>query len=220
VATLEDLQKIPNAAQPTPGQGLTLDINGLIPPTTLAPTPTDLKFLQYNDTTKQGQWATVSVPLVVPPTYLPGMAVTSANGALTANQAYLIPIPNVITTTTLTRLTYTVATDSGNMDLGIFYSDDEATFTRLFSTGSFTVPAAGNKTTTIAQQTITPVAGRRWYYGFAADNATAFFGVQWDGGARAGVPGYFKITSFPLPSSLTSMTAFGASTVPVLHGAV
>lgn len=55
--SLDDLQKIENAAQPTPGMGLALDHNGLIPnPNVLAPNPADGQVLTYNATTKQAQW--------------------------------------------------------------------------------------------------------------------------------------------------------------------
>jgi hypothetical protein len=52
-------QTIPNAAVPIPGQGLTLDLNGLLPTVTLARTPIDQYFLRYNATTSQAEWALV-----------------------------------------------------------------------------------------------------------------------------------------------------------------
>ena len=157
----------------------------------------------------------------VGPTHLWGAAIANHSFTLTANQAYLIPIPDVVAVATLSRLAFYVDTQSGNMDVGIYYSDDETTFTRLFAQGSFATPAAGLTLKAITAQTITPATARRWYYGIALDNATAALKGSNPGVANSFVPGgYFKATSFPLPASLTGMTAITTQPTPTVHGLV
>jgi hypothetical protein len=155
-------------------------------------------------------WKQVTSNTSVAPTFVSPPTPVTASGVLVANQAYLMRIQDSFGVPfTFTRIFYGVAVQSGNMDLGVYFSDDESTFTKLFSTGSFAVPAAANNLIkTVATQTITPVAGRRWFVAIAADNATASF-RQGDGSTT--IP-YSKTTSFVLPSSLTGMTSFVGNT--------
>jgi hypothetical protein len=147
------------------------------------------------------------------------MAVGNNNAALTANQAYLIPIGNVMVPFTISRIAFYVASSSGNADVGIYYSDDESTFTRAFSTGSFAL-AGGLNTKSFSTQALTPVAGRRWYYALAPDNGTATFLSTNPGTTNNFVPfAYLKATSFVLPASITTATAVTTQSVPALHGA-
>lgn len=176
---------------------------------------------QFLQTT--GGVATWGTAPVVAPTHLPG-AIANGDQAntLTANTAYLIPIPNLVIATPISRIAFRVGTASGNMDVGLYFSDDETTFTRFFSTGTFVVPATGLNFKAIATQTVTPVAGRRWYYALAADNATATFGVA---NPAAGTPAfpwgtYSKATSFVLPSSLTTVAVADGASAPMIHGAI
>lgn len=150
------------------------------------------------------------------PTHLGAWTATNAFAPV-ANTAYLVPIANVMVPTTITRIGIAIGTSSGNLDLGIYSSDDESTFTKLFSTGSFASPGAGALLKTIAAQTLTPVAGRRWYWALAADNATITFANM---GAITG--GYKKAASFALPASLTAMSApvFGTDLGPAIVGLV
>lgn len=302
---LEDLQKIPNAALPTPGQGLTLDPNGLLPVIVFAPNPANAFVLTYDSTTKQQKWAQVAVASLagypadstkvllgdgtwaqvataqiangtivdadvnaaaaiaysklnlassivtgdivngtivdadvsgsaalgisklagyptdatkflrgdatwavpataVAPVILSPVDVGGIGTGVVANQVYLTPLQGIVTPTAITKFLFGTANQSGNMDLGIYYSDDNATFTRLFSTGSFAVPAANDGAIkTFATQTITPVAGRWWYVALAADNATVTYYYN---GAAGTMMGYFKTSSFPLPASVTGTT--------------
>ncbi len=128
-----------------------------------------------------------------------------------ANTAYLTALHGIgAFPFAVTKFLYYIAVQSGNIDLGVYYSDDLSTFTRLFSTGSFACPTAGKTTTSFSVQTITPVTGRHWFFALAANNATASF-------SRTNVhhiPAYSKVTSFALPSSLASMTAAGATAQP------
>lgn len=157
----------------------------------------------------------------IAPTHLAGMGSGGSSLAVVANTAYLMPISNVTVTTTLTRLTWALlSVVAGNYDVGIYSSDDEATFTRLASKGSTAQPAAGNIITTIATATVTPVAGRRWYYGIALSTASSVEATNHSTIAAGGIPGYTKAASFPLPASLTAMTAVASAALPVIHGAV
>lgn len=124
-----------------------------------------------------------------------------------ANTAYLIPIRDLLIPFAFTRFSFVVGTSSGNMDLGIYSSTDELTFTRVYSTGSFATPAAGINIKTVATQTITPVTGTRFYIAIAVDNTTATFRALDSQGFA-----YSKAASFVLPASLTGMTAVAAVT--------
>lgn len=158
---------------------------------------------------------------VVAPTHLPGMGSGGVGLNVTANTAYLVPIGNVVATTPLTRLSFALnVVVAGNYDIGIYSSDDEATFTLLASKGSTAQPAAGNIITTIATATITPVASRRWYYGLALSTASTVEASSHSATLAGGIPGYSKAASFPLPASLTGMTAIGLTPLPIVHGAV
>jgi hypothetical protein len=160
-----------------------------------------------------GTWKVPSAG--VAPTFLGVPQLFATYATPNSNTAYLSPIFNLTVATTLTRLRMAINVSSGNLDLGIYYSDDESTFTRYFSMGSTASPGTGVRTFTIASQTITPVAGRRWYFAFAADNATIAVGQF----SLVNLPDLFlKATSFPLPSSLTGMTA--STTIANIWGLV
>lgn len=53
--------EIPNSAFPTPGKGLVVDLNGLVPVGVLAPSPANGYVLTYDSATGQQKWAAVSV---------------------------------------------------------------------------------------------------------------------------------------------------------------
>ena len=161
-----------------------------------------------------GQWLRTSsgIPtwtvLPGPPILSPGPSGATVAGV--ANTVYLTELLGVFGDAfTMSKFLYVVSTQSGNMDLGIYYSDDLSTFTRLFSTASFAVPAVGKTTTSFAAQTIAPVAGRHWFFAVAVDNATAQFRAV-DSNLT---PAYSKATSFPLPASLSAMTALTANVI-------
>jgi hypothetical protein len=202
------------------GTGLQLVMRGSAPADLVLQIGEWVELVQYNTLWVEAS-RNIAASTPIAQTHLPGIVSPNIAGALVANTAYLIPIPNVTIPVSVTRLSFYVDTQSGNMDLGIYYSDDEATFTRLFSQGSFAVPAAGVQVKTIAAQTLTPVAGRRWYYGIAADNATArFYGANPPTVNNFPVGAYLKATSFVLPASLTAMSAFATGPIPTIHGMV
>lgn len=147
-----------------------------------------------------GTWAQPSGGIA--PTFIGAWGFTSAAiNPTTANLAYLSPLPNIIAATTITRVVFGIQVQNGNYDVGIYYSDDESTYTRLVSKGSTSVPSAGFAYATVASTTITPVVGRRWYV------ATAFSGTG-SIYARPAMPfSVTKTSSFPLPASLSSMSA-------------
>jgi len=150
-----------------------------------------------NGTTLTWAPATATAPTVIRTV---GWATTAL--AWAANLAMLAPIEGIVTPTTITRIAFNLGVSSGNIDVGIYYTDDEVTWTRYFSTGSFASPGTGMQTKSIAAQTITPVTGRRWYFAIAADNGTIT--VNADGVMRLGVQ---KAASFVLPASITAVTA-------------
>lgn len=146
-----------------------------------------------------------TAPTLVGPTLAP-----IGGGPLTANTAYLFPVA-VTVPTTITRLAFYVTGGggTGNVDAGVYYSDDDATFTRLVSKGSTATPAAGAAALTVGATTLTPVAGRRWYLAFAASSATPNFADS----IYVVTASFQKATSFPLPASLTGMTSPAALAV-------
>ncbi len=136
--------------------------------------------------------------------------------ALTANSAYLMPVP-LFAPTVITRIGFGIGTggSTGNMDVGVYYSDDEATYTRLVSKGSTATPAASlAQVMTVASTTLTPVSGRRWYLALACSSATPTFS-----NAQPVVGAVSKTSSFPLPSSLTSVSALTGTNL-FLYGLV
>jgi hypothetical protein len=203
------------------GTGLQLVMRGSAPADLVLQIGEWVELVQYGSLWVESS-RNIAAATPIAQTHLPGIVSPNIAGALVANTAYLIPIPNVTIPVSISRLGFFVDTQSGNMDLGIYYSDDEATFTRLFSQGSFAVPAAGAPTAkAIAAQTLTPVAGRRWYYAVAADNAVAkFYGANATTVNNFAVGAYFKAASFVLPASLTAMSAFATGPIPTIHGMV
>jgi hypothetical protein len=59
----DDLQKIENARNPTPGMGLALDHNGLVPLAVLAPSPVTSYVLTADTTTGQQKWSSLSTSI-------------------------------------------------------------------------------------------------------------------------------------------------------------
>jgi hypothetical protein len=167
-------QSIPVAAEPTGGLGVSLTPTGAMPPS-----------------------------LVAAPTMI--LSPGDAGGTITtvANQAWLTPMLGVVTSTPLTRAVFRISTQSGNMDIGYYYTDDETNFVRVFSTGSFATPAAGMVTKTHDQQWLVPSPGRQWFWGMAFSNALAAFR---GGGTSTMLVGFTKTTSFPLPATITAPT--------------
>lgn len=171
-----------------------------------------------NDATKRlagdGNWVNATIA----PTLLTTGAVGNRAVAV-ANTAYLAMIPGVVTPTSISRLVFLITVVvAGNYDVGIFYSDDEATFTRVVSKGSTAQPAAGQIFASVGATTLTPVTGRRWYLALALSSAST---IGWtdNGGIASGViPGFSKAASFPLPASLTGMTT--APTVPAMSAVI
>jgi len=166
--------------------------------------------LVYN--ASASKWVNVqSAYAIAPPTHLKTFfdPSNSTGAALTANTVYLMPLlTQIIVSTPVSAFNYVLTTSSGNMDLGIYYSDDEATFTRLFSTGGFAMSAttALPIRKTFAQQILDPVPGRRWYLALVCDNGTASFVGDSNGSSRNGREIYAKATSYPLPATLTGMS--------------
>lgn len=130
--------------------------------------------------------------------------------AATANRAHLYRIPKLAVAKTITKLSVFIGGASGNLDLGIYTTTDFATFTRLGSSGS-TAVAGTNAVQTVSGLSLAVPANVAWFLAVAADNATATFARL---GSTSDVAlknyptrAFYKASSFPLPSSLTSMNA-------------
>ena len=161
---------------------------------------------------------TASLATPVAPTMLSALNNDTATLALGANNAFLAPIPNVTVPTIISRITFLCTTSNGNIDVGIYYSDDEVTFTRLFAQGTFASPGTGMRTKTLsAAQTITPVTGRRWYFALATDSGTFAVRASNTGAGLGLALGWTKATSFVLPASIATPTLAQA---PVMVGEV
>lgn len=127
-----------------------------------------------------------------------GILVGNLDAALTANMAYYARVslparfnPN--------RIRFNVASASGNFDTGIYADDGTglAPGTRLVSTGSTPVPAAGRILQTITAVTLDP--GVYWLT-FAVDNGTATFTIPPPRMGRI-VGSRSQTAAFPLPAT-------------------
>lgn len=154
---------------------------------------------------------TISAPSVPNPDKFVARQPWDASGTLAAqslavaNKAWLtkswLPASFVVTS-----LSFVVVTQSGNMDIGIY----DSTFTRVWSRGSFAVPAAGTRAVLISAgspATLTLAAGT-FYIAWTADNTTALFTTL--SGVAADVDGQSlylsKTSSLPLPASIVTPT--------------
>jgi hypothetical protein len=130
----------------------------------------------------------------------------NTEGVPVANRAVLGPVPSLATQLVISTLSYVVNTQSGNLDIGIYYSDDKGvTFRLVVSTGSFAMPAAGAQTKAITQTVLTPVPGRRWYTACSINNITARV-LNHPGAPATFSIGYLKTSTFPLPTTITGMS--------------
>lgn len=138
-----------------------------------------------------------------------------------SNNARFWPMEPLQADVTVTQLLTGIGAQSGNIDAGI-YSWDGSTMTRVVSLGSTACPAVSTRVVlNIADTALT--RGVRYFNAIAIDNNTASYPriditgssvVQPNGG------GYLKASSFPLPSTVTSLTAdqTGAYMFGVLSG--
>lgn len=150
----------------------------------------------------------------IAPTFIGPTNGGNTAGALTANAATLMPI-SIVCPTVVSRLVYGISSGAtGTFDIGIYSSDDEATFTRLVAKGSGTLLGGVQNVVSITPTTITPVAGRRWYLAISGSSASPV----WIAAASAGTLAVTKGTSHPLPASITGTSS--AVTQPFLFGMV
>lgn len=165
------------------------------------------------------KWAPSDARYPIAPTMVGPALTPTTNGALTANAAYLTPIA-LTCPTTISRIVclITASGGTGNIDVGIYFSDDDVTFTRLVSKGSTATPANGVASVTFAPTVMTPVVGRRWYLALSVNNATVLFATN-----TLPTPvlanAFSKTVSFPLPASLTGMTS-PANPQPYVYGLI
>lgn len=123
-----------------------------------------------------------------------------------ANTAILVKV-RVAKPVRVASIVVGIGTASGNVDAGI-YDSDGTTWTRRASSGS-TAAAGTNAMQTLAMTTpiwLTP--GKDWWIAVAADNTTVTM-------PRAALNSFLsadaqqniaKVTSFPLPATLTALT--------------
>ena len=152
------------------------------------------------------------------PHFLEPVFPTTASTALTptANTAYLMPVRTLERDVTVTKL----ITNSGgtantdNVDVGIYSTTDYSTFTRVVSSGTL-VAGTFQLTADIADTALT--AGTIYFFAVAYDGNTIRPIVP-AATTAAFVPNRTLATSFPLPSSLTGMTAVTGATGVAVYG--
>lgn len=169
------------------------------------------------------------MPLYHAPQVTPNQALAPfypllATGAATiphgANNAQWAKLPGLTIEQTVTKIRCAVTTQSGNMDVGI-YSLSGSTLTRLASSGSTAVPAAGAREITIPSTVLRP--GVTYYLAIGADNVTAQFR------AITGLEPVLSVVSggdliystnngsgFPLPATVNTAGLVSNSTVHAL----
>lgn len=114
-----------------------------------------------------------------------------------ANTTYISPIENIYRRTFISKIIFKNSIIAGNMDVGIFWTDDEITFNKLYSTGSV---ASATGAISIPTQTIVPVTGRRSCFAIAFSVANQLlFETQI-------LIGYSIASTFPLPAVITGVT--------------
>jgi len=133
--------------------------------------------------------------------FTPQNAVTAV-GPATASKAlfYGFTVPSAVT---VGHASVMVATQSGNVDIGIY----DNTGKRLASTGSTACGGAGAVQTIALTAPCTLMPGQVYWAAFCPDTTASSF---WTGGSLPGfnVPGYMyrTLTSFPLPLNVTPVT--------------
>lgn len=178
------------------------------------------KIMQGGALTGQGLiWNGTSwVPGAVgtPPTHLGLPAAGASVCASGANKIWLVPIPGITATTPFSRLTMMDNGAGGTIDVGVYFTDDEATFTKLVTTGAaYTLVGGAVVKVFSLSGTITPVVGRRWFVAACFSSTGA---VQ----AAGFVQGAYFLTggSAVLPASITGVTVGGAAQAPAYMLAV
>lgn len=139
---------------------------------------------------------------------------TTALSALTANAAYLIPMEPLTRNRTLATITVNLGGSTDNIDVGVYSTTDDATFTKVVTLGSTAFPGTGDLAQNIADTALT--AGTKYYIGIATAGTTATFGsitsaVPW------AMNSFTKASSFPLPTSITAVSATTNPT-PLAYG--
>lgn len=124
-----------------------------------------------------------------------------------ANKAYLYPMEPVLANCTVTAISTNMSTSGGNIDLGI-YEWDGTTMTKIASTGSIASPGTGLISTALSASLY---KGGDYYFAFAADSTTPRVVIT-NAVITPNIPNYYKASSFPLPSTITSLSAGGGNT--------
>jgi len=116
---------------------------------------------------------------------------------------------------TVTQMTISVGTASGEAVLAIYQSDG-TTLTRLATTGAFTVVGSGGATQTVALgSSVHLVPGVSYYFALSIDNATASFNRLTSNVAIGGIRSRWmqKSSSHPLPASVALSALSALNTV-------
>ena len=156
-------------------------------------------FLKTQGASANPVWAAVAggafTPKVINITYFAMSGNGSSGGVQANNDALYMPI-QVDGDMTITKISFYIATSSGNVDVGIYDSSG----TKAVSLGSTSSPGTGVRTFTVGSTALT--AGQ-YYVALAVDNTTFKWG-QMSGAALMGTAMMQRETSdFPLPSSFT-----------------
>jgi hypothetical protein len=159
------------------------------------------------------------VPLgggAVAPWNLPGDNGTSFHRNVTigaVNRAILTPV-TIPAAVTVRGVRFWVGTSSGNVCVGLYDSSGN----RLATSGAVACPTAGVVSDVLFSASYAAAAGR-YYLAISCDNTTAQFGIAIATSFAHVVPGRYKATSHPLPSTIASFDG-ETNNVPVLLGLV
>lgn len=141
-----------------------------------------------------------------------GVAWPTANAAVFARVRVGAPLR-------VTRMHTFIGAASGNVDLGLYRSDDGGTtLTRIASTGSTAASGTNAEQVIALTAAVTLVPGIDYYLAMAADNATVTVARQTISSGMAVLGNHYvgKASSFPLPTTVSSLGGLTGAYVPFM----
>lgn len=161
------------------------------------------------------KWAAPSAAgTFIPAAFYPGPAGTPSNQNLVVNQAYLVPIAvSGFGSITFTAIRFAVTIVDNNIDVGVYYTDNLTTFTRIASSGAITPGATGAQVRAVSGA-MALQAGRKFFLGMAGASTSQIHQIS-SLMLTATADGYIKASSMPLPATISSPTV-AAAYVPIM----
>lgn len=140
----------------------------------------------------------------------------AASGAIVGNTLHIADLPMVAQPLAVAKVHVWVGTSSGNVDVGLWRSDD-TTLTLLTSSGSTAVGTGSAEQIISLLATVVLQPRTQYYVGICPDNVTATWGRDSAGVNFTAVgpvnPGGSKASQFPLASNATSVAHSGFTAV-------